>query len=222
MLKWVVFLLVILAVALLGFLQFTNIGNWRLDASSTIKILGPGDRPSVCADRARAYFDRNEKVMREISDILLTSDRTDEVRVNLDRTFERWLALDGDDVEPTQVDFDTYFPLFEKLETGNIFTPSFFRIDEGDVYAHHSGASCGVKVIDWFKYRMGGDYFHGYPNADTGFVYSPNSDYELSICNEPIESSDTPVSCDIPLTDKWAVNSYWIMFDDPPLDKRIE
>jgi|GEM_PF-5374167 len=220
MLKWVIVLFVILVAAFLGFLQLTNIGVWRLDASSTIKILGPGDRPSVCADRVRAYFDRNEKVMREISDILLASDRTDEVRVNLDRSFEYWLSMEVNNVEPTQGDFDTFFPLFEKLEKGYFHTPGAFRRFDDYVGTLSSAASCGTKLFDWLKFRViGDDNYHGYPAAHVGFYYSPNGGYELNSCEEPVREYHTPISCDIRLDENWIMNTFWFSHTDAPIER---
>ena len=204
-------------------LLFTYIGiamfAGKYTASPVVQLIGPGDRPSVCAERARPYFERNEAIMREISEAVIESQRFTDIWVTHSGDPASWTIrnineeLDFyDDVEATQDDVDVFLPMFEKLEIDNFHSPVLFEQNTDTITVLQFTSTCGPSIVDWLKFRLGLDGpAKGKPIAFAlGFQYSPNGVHDISSCPEPLPDFDgSTLLCEVAFDENWTWGSRW-------------
>lgn len=190
----------------------------KYSASPIVQLIGPGDLPSICAKRANSYFERNEHVMRQISDALIASERFTDVWVTENEDPTSWLvrSIDDeadvyDDVDATQEDVDTFLPMFAALETDSFYSPVLFVQGEESVAALQHAATCGPSIFDWVKFRTSsGEPTKGRPHAfAVGYAYWPNGVRIPSNCDEPLPDFDATVLCEVTINENWLWFSRW-------------
>lgn len=219
MLRTSILIIFLIFSALVGNLVFTKIDGEHT-AAPTVKLLGPGDTPSICAERSRPYFTRNKDVLEEILRTLVDDETITNLWFDKAKDTNAWRAryVDDtadiyDDVEITEELVERYLPLISRLEGGNYYSLIAFQQGPGDrrAVAWQRSTTCGVSSFDWIKRRMriGTPQTEKPHAAAIGFEYWLDRPSGLSICEEPVEVPEYHELCNIVLDENWTWSSRW-------------
>ena len=188
----------------------------KYTATPIVNLIGPSALPSICADRSRPYFDRNEGVLREISNLVIETDRFTDIWVTNSPELWKLQIVDEEadlyeNVEVTDGDIDTFLPLFNQLEIRDFNSPVLFSQSRENVLALQHASTCGPSVLDWIKFRLSiGEPAKGRPNAIyIGYVYWPDGVTSISACPEPLPEFEHTMLCEVQLNDNWTWFSRW-------------
>lgn len=125
--------LLIVAMVVVAAVSYSGIAllNGKYSATPIVNLIGPGDRPSVCAKRSEPYFESNKKILREISGLIIKSDWFTQLWVTDSEDFWKMELIDDeadvyDNVEPTKDDIETFLPLFNQLDIRDFNSPVLF------------------------------------------------------------------------------------------------
>ena len=227
---------VFLALAMCAVLAYSGIAMFagRYSATPIVNLIGPGDLPSVCAERSRPYFERNEKLLREIAELVIDADHFTKIWVTDSTDFWHMTMVNEDTgiseiIEPTDNDFEVFYPLFKQLQIRDFNSPVLFSRSGDRVAAPQLAAACGPSILDWVKFRLAiGKPSKGRPHAHTlAYVFWPNGVEGISICPEPLPAFEDSMLCEIKLSENWTWHSEWAPkhilyidntdFEQPPL-----
>jgi hypothetical protein len=181
------------------------------------KFFGPGDRPSVCLERARDGITRNLISMTKIAKALQRSKSIDEVGFlhYSDGNSEVVFMADGVQIEQTDKTTAAFKTLFDELP-GNFFTPWHFIENKEVVIARpgaynpglfilKSGPWCGGSDEDW-KAELSKEFYVG---VDSGgplfYAYDANGITLQRPCSDEEFLSSSNGYCDLSLSKNWAV-----------------
>ena len=181
-----------------------------------VNLIGPGDRPSVCAERSRPYFERNQKLLREIAELVIDADRFTSIWVTDSTEFWHMTMVDeesgiSENVEPTDDEVDAFLPLFKQLELRDFNSPVLFSRSGDTVGLPQPAAACGPSIPDWIRFRLSvGKPTKGRPHAHSvAYMYWPNGVEGISSCPEPLPKFKGSMLCEIQLNENWTWYSGW-------------
>ena len=202
---------------LIGYAAIAMLGS-HYTASPLVQLIGPGGRPSVCADRSRPYFIQHETTLRGISEKLIASERFTDIWITKSSDPNDWILryIDDEadvyeDVEATKEEVDLFLPLFNRLETNDFQSPVFFQQNDESVAAFQSLSTCGPSIFDWIKFRLRlGEPTKGRPHAFAiAYLYWKDGVQGISSCPEPLPEFEGTLLCEVKLDKNWTWSSRW-------------
>lgn len=178
---------------------------------------GPGDRPSICLERAREDITSNLKPMTKIAKALMQSSSVDEVGLlrYSDGSSEIVFMAEREQVEQSAKTTSRFTSLFDKLP-GNYFTPWHFAKNEEVVIAYpgvynpgifimNSGPWCGGTDEAW-KAEVGKEFYVGVNRGGPIFyAFYPDSITLQRACSDDAFISERNGYCDLGLSKNWAI-----------------
>lgn len=210
--------LLIVAMVVVAAVSYSGIAllNGKYSATPIVNLIGPGDRPSVCAKRSEPYFESNKKILREISGLIIKSDWFTQLWVTDSEDFWKMELIDDeadvyDNVEPTKDDIETFLPLFNQLDIRDFNSPVLFSQSNETVAAIQTASTCGLSIFDWIKFRLNaGGPARNRPTAFAiAYVYWPDGVTDISTCPEPLPKFEGSMLCEIQLSKTWTWSSRW-------------
>lgn len=187
------------------------------DAPNDEQYFGPGDRPSVCLERAQSLISPNLVPMTKLAQSLKREKEIDEIGLVRSRDGSRELVFSfrGDVVDPGEKLRSKFTRLFEALPS-NFYTPTHFILRDRNVFARpgdyfpglmimNSGPWCGGSDEAW-KAESEKEYSAGVFRG--GPIFYTYSDRDITLerpCSDEAFLTEEAGSCDLKLNKNWAM-----------------
>ena len=204
-------LIFILPIVLAGAYAGLVLGQHN-STTSIVKLLGPGNNPKLCFERATSNFEILKPEITKIAKKLLANSKLNGVKYYAWSEQELWIEdAQKYSKKASAEEIDDYLPLFESFEKNYYFPFSFDKRNEFILV--RSTAQCGYSKFEWVLLQL--NIFPNWmktksPVADTFYIYEPQQIRdEYRACTEVIPKNELMYHCEEPISERWLWSVEW-------------